>query len=472
MLERQKVRTFAECTKIVCMNKSITALLLSVLMTMVLSSCLNSDDEETTATDDCAISNMTLGTLYRTLTIRRSDGRDTTYTTTIYGGHYAMLVDQLNHRIYNPDSLPHGTDVTRVLFSSISSDGAIAYRTEWGTDTLYSSGDTLDFTSPRYFMCYSYTGNAKQTYEVHVNVHQVNPEKFSWTNVAESAAMKDASAQKLLVLNGRLYDFCVVGGVACVFTSETSDGVNWTRHDLTGLGSFNPNGVQLFNSKFYLVAPSGLLSSANGAEWSAVETGMVPDRLIASTDVMLFGEKNDTLYRSSDGSTWTVEGLDGDAAHFPADEYSSAWLPMNFNANFEYVLWGGIGSDGHGALWKRTLDRTGDNEDVWSYYPASDEVAYPFPELKSTVVVSYDEKTIAMGCLNDTVSLMYVSQDAGRSWEPSSTAYTHPYALSATSLGCAVDNDHYVWLVCGGTGAVLRGRLNRLGFKSEDLSFE
>lgn len=454
------------------MNKLTKALLLSAVLSVVLTSCLNSDDEETSATDDCAISNMTLGTLYRTLTIRRSDGRDTTYTTTIYGGHYAMLVDQLNHRIYNPDSLPHGTDIKRVLFSSISSDGAIAYRTEWGTDTLYSSGDTLDFTSPRYFMCYSYTGNAKQTYEVHVNVHQVNPEQFSWSTVAETSEMKDATAQKLFVRDGRLFDFCMIGGAACVLTSATSGGAVWTRHDLAGFDSFNPNGIQLFNGRFYAVSGDTLLSSADGLTWDGVETNLTPDRLIAATDVMIFAEKDGTVYRSADGSAWTEESHDGEPAAFPADNYSSAWLDMNFNRNFEYVVWGGVDARGQGALWKRTLDRTGANDDVWSYYPASDEVKYPFPALKSTVMMSYDEKILALGCLNDTVSLMYVSQDAGRSWEPSSTTYTHPYALSATNVACAVDANNYIWMVCGGTGTVLRGRLNRLGFKSEELSFE
>lgn len=454
------------------MNKFVTALLLSAVMSVLLCSCLNSDDEETTATDDCAISNMTLGTLYRTLTIRRSDGKDTTYTTTIYGGHYAMLVDQLNHRIYNPDSLPHGTDVRRVLFSSISSDGAVAYRTEWGTDTLYSSGDTLDFTSPRYFMCYSYTGNAKQTYEVHVNVHQVNPEQFSWTSVAEATAMKDATAQKLFVREGQLFDFCVIDGAACVLSSGTSDGTEWTRHDLSGLDGFNPSEVQLFGGKFFAVSGGRLFSSTDGLTWADVETDMMPDRLIAATDVMIFAEKDGTLYRSADGVSWTQETLDGDAQNFPTVNSASSWADMNFNRNFEYILWGGVDATGSGVVWKRTLDRTGANDDVWSYYPASDEVKYPFPALKSTVVMSYDEKILALGCLNDTVSLMYVSEDAGRSWEPSSTTYTHPYALSATNVACAVDVDNYVWMVCGGTGAVLRGRLNRLGFQSEELSFE
>lgn len=472
MLEKQKVRTFADCTKIVCMNKFVTALLLSAVMSVVLSSCLNSDDEETTATDDCAISNMTLGTLYRTLTTRRSDGKDTTYTTTIYGGHYAMLVDQLNHRIYNPDSLPHGTDVKRVLFSSISSDGAVAYRTEWGTDTLYSSGDTLDFTSPRYFMCYSYTGNAKQTYEVHVNVHQVNPEQFSWAVPAESAAMKDATAQKLFVLDGRLFDFCVIDGAACLLTSAVSDGALWTRHDLSDFDDFNPNTIQLFNGQFYAVSGNRLLTSADGLTWGGTMTDMVPDRLVASSDVMLFAEKDSVLYRSADGSSWTRESHDGHVADFPAGNFSAAWSDMNFNRDFEYILWGGVDAGGNGALWKRTLDRTGANDDIWSYYPASEEVKYPFPALKSTVMMSYDEKILALGCLNDTVSLMYVSQDAGRSWEPSTTTYTHPYGLSATNVACAVDADHYIWMVCGGTGTVLRGRLNRLGFNSEELTFE
>lgn len=456
------------------MKKSKLGIFAFVLIaSLCLYSCnSDSDDDVTSLSDNCAITNMTLGNLLRRVTIRRStDGRDTTYTTTFYGGHYAMLVDQLNHVIYNPDSLPLGTKIEKILFSQIAADGIVAYRTEWGTDTIYSGGDSLNFSHPRTFTCYSKSGKAKQSYEVRVNVHQVNSEQFAWAEMPAADALREASAQKLLVKNGKLYDFAVVGERAYLFTSSTSDASTWTKHELSGFTSLNPHSVQLFKNQFFAVAAAGLVSSEDGVAWTSVGSSFHPDQLIASGSSSIYALKDGSVYGSTDGVTWTKDEVDDLQSAFPAENFSSAWSELNFNNNFEYILWGGTDKNGECALWKKTVDNTGVNNDVWSCYSGSEEVSHPFPALKSTVLLNYDKKMVALGCLNDTVSLMYVSEDAGRSWE-SKNAYVHPFELRATNIGCAVDADNYIWIVCAGSGLVVRGRLNRLGFANEQTAFK
>ena len=115
---------------------------------------------------------------------------------------------------------------------------------------------------------------------------------------------------------------------------------------------------------------------------------------------------------------------------------------MNFNTNFEYVLWAGRTADGQNVLWKNTLDITGVNRDKWSYYPFTEEVTYPLPEVKSPVMFNYDNCTLYLGCENDM--------------------YVHPYALRADRVTALVDDENYIWIVCSGSGQVWRGRINRL----------
>ena len=135
---------------------------------------------------------------------------------------------------------------------------------------------------------------------------------------------------------------------------------------------------------------------------------------------------------------------------------------MNFNTNFEYVLWAGRTADGQNVLWKNTLDITGVNRDKWSYYPFTEEVTYPLPEVKSPVMFNYDNCTLYLGCENDTLSLFYSSKDAGRTWKPEKDVYVHPYALRADRVTALVDDENYIWIVCSGSGQVWRGRINRL----------
>ena len=105
---------------------SIVVTILSMLISSGLTSC-NIDSSTTTSYDGnhCAITYMTLGTLLRESHITTSRGTDSTYMTTFSGSMYPLYVDQYKGEIYNPDSLPLGTRVDKVVFSTISHDGIL-----------------------------------------------------------------------------------------------------------------------------------------------------------------------------------------------------------------------------------------------------------------------------------------------------------------------------------------------------------
>ncbi len=449
----------------------VWAIVLMTGVSSLLPSCMSDSDKNLSPTSDCAITNMVLGTLKRTVTTKRWDGTDTTYVTNMYAGHYALLVDQLNHEIYNPDSLPMGTDVTKVVFQSITADGGVAYRTLAGNDTLYSASDSIDFTEPRLFTCYAYDGEAKQTYRVHVNVHRVNPEEMAWQTLATVNALKDVQSQKLLVKEDKVYIFARNASGAFVLTSSANDGKTWTQSGLTGIGTMEPRDVVTLNGQFYALGDNKLWQSADGKAWTTVDADIVPQHLYGTGRETMYGAKDNTLYVSTDGLSWTAEPLDDDGALLPVADYSMAYMPMTFNPQFEYLLLGGRDANGKPALWKRTVDVTGQTEDVWAYYPATEEVLYPFPAPVDGVLLAYDGKILTTGCEDGVVTPFSVSEDAGRSWITDDSKFLHPSDLKATSLGCSVDAEQYIWFSCGGSGTVMRGRLNRLGFKTEQMQY-
>ncbi len=441
------------------------AVVLMIICAISVCSCVSdSQTSDVTVTNDCAITNAVLGSLKRVVTTKKSEGKDTTYLTTVYGGLYPMYIDQLSKEIYNADSLPLGTDIKSVVFSTLTADGAVAYRTEAGSDTLYSSTDSIDFSSPRLFTCYSYSGKAKKTYTVRVNVRKTDPNLFVWNNMGAESELASLAESNLLVKDVVLYLFGKQNDKAFLFTASTDSIVQWAKSDLTGDVPDHTSDVKLFGGKFWGVKDSCLVASDDGLFWKSVNVEALPAvRSIAgASSTFLFVLGADGVYQSKSGIVWSKERLDDAYDKLPVAGMSFTALSMDFNSSFDNLLWAGMTSSGDLSLWKKTSDRTSETNDVWSYYPSTEEIKYPLPELKSPVMFTYDDRALYLGCLNDTLSAFYVSSDAGRNWIPAANAYVHPRGVPAKSVACAVDANNFVWLVCGGSGEVWRGRLNKL----------
>lgn len=445
---------------------------IAIMLGLALSLTACNDSTTTTGDEstDCAITSMTLGSLLRRVTTATSSGKDTTYSTTVSGNAYPMYIDQLKQEIYNPDSLPLGTRVTKVAFTSISSDGMIAYRTASGNDTLYSKSDSLDFTKPRIFVCYAYSGTAKKEYTVHVNVHQVDPEKFMWGQVdSANVALSDVTAQKSFIIGDNIYIFAVKGGKPVLLTSTTANGKAWATTDLP-LSGLDPSSVQYFNNQFFALDGTTLMTSADGASWTSAGSDISPEALPAVGSNRLFAIMNGAIYASSNGQTWSKDSLESDAASLPTGHFTSAWTEMNFNSNFEYILMAGTTSQGN-VEWKKTLDKTGSNDEPWSLYNTNADDSYVYPAKGESQMIGYDGKTLALTTEGDTLSLFYLTSDAGRTWKQQRSSYLHPSGIYATSFSCAVDKDKYIWIFCGGSGAIWRGRINRLAFADNQKAF-
>ena len=132
--------------------------MLSVVV--LLASCLDDDVSETVYPSDAAITAFSLGTLNCYRTVKSSKGVDSTYKSNVTGSAYKFYIDQLNRTIYNPDSLPFGTDVAHVICTIASKNSGSVVIKNVDSDTLkyYNSTDSIDFTVPRQISVYSLDG--------------------------------------------------------------------------------------------------------------------------------------------------------------------------------------------------------------------------------------------------------------------------------------------------------------------------
>ena len=83
----------------------------------------------------------------------------------------------------------------------------------------------------------------------------------------------------------------------------------------------------------------------------------------------------------------------------------------------------------------------------------------------------YDGGVVAIGgkgigeCTTQPFAGFYKSVDFGFEWlESSDLTLPNGFNSSPTAFTMFSDDDNYLWIVCGSTGQVWRGRLNRLGW--------
>ena len=179
------------------MKRISTPLMLLLAIGVLCTSCLGSESEEYTYYDDAAITSFSLGTLNCYRYLLTSDGRDSIATSTITGSDYQFYINQEQRKIFNPDSLPYGTDVEKVICSitTKNSGSIIIKHPQNDSVAVYTSTDSIDFTVPRIFFVYSQSGKYSRQYEVRVNAHQQTGDEMVWKQFSAEegqAAMQQA----------------------------------------------------------------------------------------------------------------------------------------------------------------------------------------------------------------------------------------------------------------------------------------
>lgn len=448
----------------------LLALLPALLAAFALGSCSEDEaDSSSSATNDCLVSKVTLGSLKRTIHTTGSQGQDSTYVVSVTGSLYPMYIDQLNNLIYNTDSLPVGTNAQRVTFSALTASGTtLSIRSlVTGTDTVFTSTDSTDFSVPRYVKAYSSDGNSARTYEMRVNVHKQEADSIVWKQYAGSFA-RGYTAARVLCVGGHLYIYGREEGKTCLTVTPTSDPDFGTQTEVSAPGgALDANSVRWFGGAFYALAGgSPVVSRDGGATFVSAGATQAFDGYAGQSTDSLYAVSGGDFYVSANGVDWTLCAAD-EAGNRPAANVDGVLVPSRVNSQSESVLAVGWTADGAACVWKHDIDRSGSFTYPWMYLPQTDEIdGYTCPALNGSTLFRYDSATVLAGTdAEGKAQPFYVSRDNGRTWNAG--GISHPDWGTVTALGVAADEDNFVWVVCGGTGQVWRGRINRLGWEEQ-----
>ena len=162
--------------------KAVRAALLTLCL-LATAACSTDDDisVDISQYNDCIITKMTMGTMFRNVT-----NADTTYRVGVTGSLYPLSIDHRQGLIFNNDSLPVGTDVTKVAFSELSSSGYLAIHSLWtGNDTAFVATDSTNCSTERLITVTAYDEVSKRSYRLHINVHQEEGDSMTWQTKAD-----------------------------------------------------------------------------------------------------------------------------------------------------------------------------------------------------------------------------------------------------------------------------------------------
>ena len=474
------------------MKSKFAAFTLLLATVFLMASCLESDNDYT-YTDDCAISSFSVTTAKQNTFVKTSDGlRDSLVVKELTLSNYKFYIDQINGKIYNPDSLPCGVDAKKLLCSvSNSSAGLVVIKKE-KSDSLdyFSSTDSLDFSVDREVQVVSNSGLSVKKYTVHVNVHKEQADSFAWHATPICAELKTMQAIKTAAVNGKLILLGTDDNTTIVYTNN---GTQWTKCE-TNLGhNLAADAYKSLVTKddyVYISDGGNIVRTNDGKTWDIMGTATDVTRLVAASRYSLYGYATDgRLMTSKDnGATWAVAEIDDELSLMPYGETTYASVEIEGYAKTDRVMLFGTRdaatypNDKYLTIWGK-IDEAAENSEnqPWAYYGVSADNNHAAPLLSGISAVAYDGGVYMMGQEEGKAPKFYKSLDNGITWREDTatvmlpTNFNENVTNAITAKGTyalTVDKNKSLWLVNASNGMTWRGRINRLGWAKEQTAFE
>ena len=339
---------------------------------LLLISCLDSDETKVTVYNDMSIQSFTLGTLKRTLHTTSSTGEDSVYTASYSASAYKMAIDQLEHRISNVDSLLIGTDLTRVICNVTTKNNGLVVLKSMTSDSVsyFSSGnDSVDFSQPRVFRVFATDGTGHRDYTVTLNVRTQEAGIFSWAEAsaadfpaADDDQVRQAAEAAGLTYIGRTTPEAYAMNADGIIVETTDEGKTWQEDTFDTDVALLPQGNMAYVSwKLDAITDYALLVGQNPAS----DKAMVQWRKLADYDgagqwvymtldeenpyylpkmdhvalafynnaILAFGDNQNVYISRDQGITWK-----------PTTKYT---FPEGFTAGHQFK----VATDGEKAIW-------------------------------------------------------------------------------------------------------------------------
>lgn len=405
------------------------------------------------------------------------NGKDTTLSKSVVGSKYPFIINQNDGLIYNADSLPVGTDISKVVVSITADTYGIFIVAE--NDSLWEETDSLDFTKPIQFKVLAESGVWGRTYTAKINVHQQEADSMSWGKVACNFD-STIKRQKAVYANKNIYVFAEQDAQVAMTATQSSNGQAWSALETIDIPvKADYSSAMFWGDRFYILADNQLYASANGINWNKVETEQAISRLHANVHTpvcqKLIGTDMEGYYiESEDGTNWVRHELLPEA--FPQGQTAFVSYPLATNDNFNRLVIMGqneLSTDTATVTWTQLND-----EHEWISF-GGDENNTTCPKLENQALIHYNGQLYTFGGPGQhkgaipAFGYFYHSKDNGINWKQITKKIMFPkefeglYHKAEGNYSYIVDEEQFIWIMWSQTGEVWRGRINKFGFDKQ-----
>lgn len=257
------------------MTKRQPLYFISGVLALCMTAACNDDPTETTILEgdynNCAISSFSLA---KDDSILRS--LDSVY----------FSIDMIDAKIYNADSLPKGTDISRFIVN-VSAPAAssieLSFKSRFtGNDTTVNitenPGDSINFAAGTVKMTVtSYNGQAKRDYDINVLVHTIDADTLYWDQLQQVSFPKAATAQKTVMYAGKPHTLLTAtdGKYYLCSTDSPESYDSWTTNTSAVPAGADINTFSATDNSLYIATTAGALyKSTDGRSWTSTGASM------------------------------------------------------------------------------------------------------------------------------------------------------------------------------------------------------
>ena len=377
-------------------------LLLIFLLSGVISSCKKSDDKDNTVTDDPRIRTMTVSKLSTT-----------------------FVINDVEESIYNYDSLSYNTDITKLhpIFTGYGGTLSFQYKSgKNGNWKVYSSNDTLNFSSPIpiFFKSIAPDSNYTKEYEINIRVHKYDVEAFTWEKRGTLPVQGTVVSQKAVFHNQKYYFFYRnESGKSYVITKN---GDKWTQAgeidvdepDWTTLTSMHQPQKLVVQAAGGLYVCDDIEKSFSFKQFHVA----LPEGCTLQVPLFTLGNKFWIIVKEE--STNYLYSLVQGAEEYQKEALLSSEIPVEKITTFVspsgsttlgYIFGGKNETSGNGTVWG--IDINGNIMQLTSNQPVFPARIYPMP-------LFFGNKLYIVGGIiskdNSYANQFYVSSNSGAGW--------------------------------------------------------
>lgn len=220
-------------------------------------------------------------------------------------------IDLEKGQIYNADSLPYGTKISRLVTNvtavSTASEVTLTYKLGNGQDSVVNymtnSTDSIDFSNgPVSLKVTSQSGTISKTYSVKVNVHTSKPDTLAW-NRLESAPLPTQlgviDAQRTVQYKDVCYSISKGGSRYSMAVTDNPADIQWSVSNYTLPFDADVESLCASDDAVWMLATDGqLYKSADFATWTA--TGQTWHNIYGTYGDQVIGCKADAA------GDWTI----------------------------------------------------------------------------------------------------------------------------------------------------------------------